>query len=108
MDSEFAADSLAAFIQFAPDMAFSDSELPVFNNWIANSRPKAFLASAMTVLNSILSLQDVFNEEMKQQVLEKAQNAKALLNSDEYENDENDEFFDMDSILSFFTETNSN
>lgn len=109
----FAADSLSAMIQFSPIAAFNDTELPVFNNWIEYSRPKAFLSSAMSVLINISSLQNLINDEQKQLILEKAQGAISILASEngnneeeefENENKENDVFFDMDSIQNFFRE----
>lgn len=106
IDSEFAADSLAAMIQFSPSAAFSNPELPVFNNWIANSRPKAFLASAMSVLKNLSSIQEVFDQEMRQNVLERSQKELESKNYESEEIEENNEFFNMDSIKAFFGKIN--
>lgn len=103
VESPQAADSIAAMIQFSPAIALNNDEIPIFSCWIENARPKAFLSSAMSFL---MNSNEISNQ-MKQQILEKAHQAISNLSSDDYENDENEEFFNMETINAFFGQTQS-
>ncbi|OHT07969.1 hypothetical protein TRFO_05115 [Tritrichomonas foetus] len=94
-----AGDILAAMIHKNPVIILENEES--FMNWISNSRSKSFLSSAAHILMHIQQLPENI-QSLKPQIIQGVQQRLTILNSEEYDNDENDEFFNMETILAFY------
>lgn len=100
--SPFATDAICAMIQFNPILTMGDESTRecIYEKWMTTSHPKAFISSAVSVLENI---QNLGMSALSAQIVEHVKVQFHLLNSEEYENCENDEFFDMKSITSFLS-----